>query len=118
MQDLKTIAMRIEESKEQRKALKETIADILSQSADYIGLAEARKETTERMKQLQNTLLADHQDTVEELAKLNESIAADSQVLADIALTMLMRGEPAVFENLNFRYEAQVKVSVKQMRLL
>ena len=109
---------RIKFDKHRRKAIKAMFKEALEQNGRWVAIKEEFDKTKARLKQAEMAVLADYKSGVEELERLNLSIKDDTQLLSDITLTILMKGEEVRLEDAEGkRYEAHLKVDLKQLKL-
>lgn len=115
MQDLKAVMQRIKEKKQEKKNVHTVYKDVLAQSKAYQELLEEWNTLKAKKLQLENTLRAQCQKELEEVERLALDIKTDVQVLSDMALTMLMKGETVeVTDENDVKYEPIIKVTFKK----
>lgn len=118
MANIREILQRLEFNKQERKRLRELMAEALASSASWVRIKEELDEDKARLKQTKLAVLSGYKSEIEELERLNREIKNDAAVLSDVAISMLMKGENINVETDVKRYEPRVIVSFKQMKLL
>lgn len=115
MQNLKEIHDRMNASKHERRDLKKRIKEAFDQSKPYQDVLEQMKALKAKKAQIEASI---HQDYAQELQKvddLKKSIDADAQLLSDVSLNMLMKGETVEIKDENdTRYEPEFRVKFKR----
>ncbi len=116
MQNIQEVFARIQESKKKMKDLKVMYKDALASATEYQDILEKMKTLRERKKQIETTI---KQDFVGELTKMDDlkiDIASDLEILSDIALSQIMKGETvAVVDEYDNEYEPLFKVNFKKV---
>ncbi len=113
--ELNELFKRINDQKKERKKLQETYKDMLANSKPYQDAAEALIDAKAKKMQLEATIRAEFQQEQSELEKLKTSMEADKQLMADLALTKLMKGEPVEITDENdTKYEPVFSVRFKK----
>ena len=119
MSTIREVLARIEETKKQRKILKETINQALAGNASWVRIKEEVTEDKARLERAKEAVLYPHyQGEMQELERLDLEIKNDNEVLSDMALTLFMKGENIDIETSKGKYTPKVSVSFKQMKLL
>lgn len=119
MSTIREVLARIEETKKQRKILKETINQALAGNAPWVRIKEEVTEDKARLERAKEAVLYPHyQGEMQELERLDLEIKNDTEVLSDIALNMFMKGENIEIENNGKTYRPKVSVLFQQMKLL
>ena len=118
MQNLKEIFDRIQNAKADRKKKKQALTDVLLQSKPWIEARDKAEAARALMKNGEMEILAPYLKQKEEIEKLSLSIKDDQQLLSDIVLSQMMKGETvAVEDDLDRKWEPEIKVSFKQAKL-
>lgn len=118
MATIREVIDRLEANKQERKILKETIAQALEANGPWVKARDEVREEKARLKQIEMRVLTDYAGEVEQLEKLNLEIKNDNEVLSDMALTLFMKGENIEIENKGKKWKPEIKVLFKQMSLL
>ena len=93
MQQVQEIFQRIEENKKKLKDINEVLKDALAASQSYQEVAEQAKVLNEKKRQIKKDI---ESGFVQELTKkedLKIDIASDIELLTDVALSSMMKGE-------------------------
>jgi 3-dehydroquinate dehydratase len=120
MQNPKEILARVSQNKKERKRVVRIIHEAFEQSKPWADADEALKEMKAKRAQIEASILTSYQSEQDQLDKLKASINDDLQLLADIALTLFMKGNGSTEIDLpdGTRYSMTVKASFKQLSLL
>lgn len=115
MQELKDIFGRINTQKKERQKLQATYRDMLANSKPYQDALEVLAAAKTKKQEIESTIRADFQQEQSELDKLKASLDADKQLMADTALSLLMKGEPIELTDENeTKYEPVFSVRFKK----
>jgi hypothetical protein len=93
MQDIQEIYDRVQETKIKQRELRVQYKDALASAPEYQSVKDKLAGYRLRKKQLEAEVRADMAGTLNELERLNKSLADDQQMLSDIAMSKLMKGE-------------------------
>lgn len=93
MQDIQEVFVRIQESKKKMKDLKEAYKDALSTSEEYKHITDEMKTMRERKKVIENTIKESFSSEFTQIDDLKIDIASDMELLSDIALSKVLKGE-------------------------
>lgn len=115
MPDLKDILQRVRAKKQEKKKLSEVFRDALDQSTPYQKVMEQMKDLKAKKLQLESEIYRDFVREREKLDQMKDDIKTDQQLMSDMALSKLMKGEniEIVDEN-DTKYQPQFKVSFKK----
>lgn len=94
MQNIQEIFDRIQAHKKEQKELKAAYKDALNASAPYKKIVEDIKELREKKKKMEFSIKEDFTSEFAKLEALEVDIASDVEILNDLAISQLMRGEP------------------------
>jgi hypothetical protein len=115
MQELKDIFARINAQKKEQKKLRDTYRDMLANSKPYQDAVEALDAAKAKKMEIEGTIRAEFQQEQDELDRLKSSMNTDKQLMADTALTMLMKGETVELTDENdTKYEPVFSVRFKK----
>jgi hypothetical protein len=115
MQNIQEIFNKIQDLKKNRKEIGREYRDSLSQSAGYQDLQEEIKKLREKKKMLEAGVQSEMGLRYEELEKAAQEIQSLSQMLTDIALSTLMKGESInLKDQYNTEYEPAYKITFKK----
>ena len=93
MQDIQEIWGRIQQIKKQQKDLRGAYKDALKASQEYVELTEKLTTMRARKKQIEATVKGDFASDFTKLDDLKIDLESDMEILSDIAMTKLMKGE-------------------------
>jgi len=93
MQNIQEVFNRIQKAKEKQKETKKMYKEALEQTPGYKDIVEDYKKIKEKKKQTENQVKLDFAKEFEELDDLKTDIQSDQELLADIALNKLVKGE-------------------------
>lgn len=93
MQDIQEVFVRIQEAKKKMKDLKESYKDALSTSEEYKNITDQLKTLRERKKTVENSIKESFSSELMQIDDLKIDIASDMELISDIALTKVMKGE-------------------------
>lgn len=96
---LKEIHDKIKDQKRKRKDLKAIVKDSMASSVAYKDALEEVERAKEKLKRVRAAIMADLSDELQEIDKLTLSIKEDQVVLADVAISELMKGETVNIED-------------------
>lgn len=106
---------RIKESKQEQKKIRDMYKDALANSAEYQEVSEKLKELKQRKKELEDKIKQDFQKEFEKLETLKADIENDQQVLSDLVLSQVSKGENVeVADENNIQYEPVFSVKFKK----
>ena len=93
MQDIQEIWGRIQQIKKQQKDLRVAYKDALRASMEYVELVEKLTTMRARKKQIEATIKGDFASEFTKLDDLKIDLESDMEMLSDMAMTKLMKGE-------------------------
>lgn len=93
MQNIQEVFNRIQKAKEKQKELKKMYKEALDQTPGYKNLVEDFKEIRDKKKQTETQVKQDFAKEFEELDDLKTDIQTDQELISDIALNKLVKGE-------------------------
>lgn len=115
MQDIQTIFNRIQESKKKQKDLKDVYKDALATSLEYQEINEKMKDLRTKKKQIE---LTTREQFVSEFTKLDDlkiDIESDMELMNDIALNKIVKGEELeIIDKNDNKYEPVFSVRFKK----
>jgi DNA mismatch repair ATPase MutS len=115
-QDLQHIFNRIQEKRNKQKELRQAYKDTLSQTPGYKESVEDLKKMREKKKQIELAVRSDFRSELEQLEDLKIDLESDNQILSDLALTKIMKGEPLeIKDTYDNKYEPIFAVRFKRM---
>ncbi len=115
MKDIQSVFSRIQQTKKQIKELKRIYQDALDSSLEYQEIKEKLKTLRNRKKQIENITKEQFSSEFTKLEDLKIDLASDLQLLADMAMTKVAKGENLQITDENgVEYEPVFKVSFKK----
>lgn len=106
---------RIQEAKQEQKKIRDMYKDALANSAKYQEVAEKLKELKQKKKELEEDIKQDFRQEFEKLETLKADIENDQQVLSDLALSKVSKGENVeVADQNNIQYDPVFSVKFKK----
>lgn len=116
MAQLQEIFNRIKDSKKEQKDIKVIYRDALSTSSEYQNISEELKTLKERKKTIEADIRSQFSKELDKLEQIKLDIATDNELLSDIALTQLMKGETiALTDEYENEYEPSFSVKFKKV---
>ncbi|HPX94289.1 MAG TPA: hypothetical protein PLF30_01905 [Candidatus Moranbacteria bacterium] len=118
MQNVQEVFNKIREMKKEQKDLRDMYKDALVQTDEYEEIVEKIKELREKKKAIETRIQAQLGRSYEKLEDLKLEVDSQKEMLNDIAISTLMKGETVVakdeFDNV---YEPVWKVNFKKTNL-
>lgn len=116
MQNLQEVFNRIQENKAKAKELKKMYKEGLDGNGEYQEIQDKMKTLRENKKRIETAVKEQFSSEIIKLEDLKIDIETDSEMLADIALTSIMKGETvAITDKDNNEYEPIFKVNFKKI---
>lgn len=118
MQDIQQTFSKIREIKKEQKNLREMYKDALAQADKYEEIVEEIKVLREKKKIIEEKIQVGLGRSWEKLEDLKIEMETEKEMLSDIALSTLMKGETvAVKDEFENAYEPVWKVNFKKTNL-
>jgi predicted phage-related endonuclease len=115
MQNLQEVYNRILEAKRKQKDLKTAYKDALKVSMEYVEVDDKIKVLRDRKKQIEETIKSQFSDELIKIDDLKIDIETDSELLSDLSMSKLMKGETVEVEDkFGNQYEPIFKVRFKK----
>ena len=116
MQDIQEIFNRIQESKKEQRDIRKMYKDALDGVQEYQEIQEKIKSLREKKKRIEITIKEQFGSEFTKLEDLKIDIESDTQMITDIALTKITKGETVEVtdENQN-EYEPMFSVKFKKV---
>lgn len=115
MQNAQEVFNRIREMKKEQKDLRDMYKDALTQADEYEEIVEEIKTLREKKKQIETRIQAELGRAWEKFDDLKREVETEKEMLNDIALTTLMKGETVeVKDEFDNPYEPIWKVNFKK----
>lgn len=93
MQDIQEIFNRIQDAGRELRELKNSYKDSLNSTGEYESLKEEIQSLRDRKKSIEGAVEAQMVDHMQKMDQIARSIQTDRQMLSDIALAKLLKGE-------------------------
>ncbi len=118
MQNIQDVWVRIQETRKQQRSVRQMYKDALASSQEHGELADKIKTLSQRKKQIEAEAKADLGGEWEKLNSLKKEIQLDQELLSDIAVSTLMKGETVkITDPENNEYEPVFNVKFKKVTL-
>ncbi len=115
MPELHEVHAKIREARKEKKKIGDVFRDMLAQSKPYQDVLEELNTLKAKKNQIETELKNDFQKELEDIEKIAQSMKADVELLSDMALTKMMKGETVEITDENdVKYEPIFKVSFKK----
>lgn len=115
MVELQEVFKRINETKKERKKVQDIYKEALANSKPYQDALEAFNAAKTKKQQVESALKAELRSEIDQLDAFKLSLASDTEILSDIALTSLMKGETVELTDENdTKYEPVFSVKFKK----
>ena len=115
MQSIQEIFQRTLELKKKQKDLRSAYKEALAGSLEYQELVEKMKTMKEKKKQIETTTKEQFSSEFTKLEDMAIDLASDMEMMTDMALSMMMKGETvSVKDQYDNEYEPVFKVSFKK----
>ncbi|MEI8343727.1 MAG: hypothetical protein WCF93_02115 [Candidatus Moraniibacteriota bacterium] len=115
MQNVQEVFNKIREMKKEQKDLRDMYKDALAQADEYEELVEEIATLREKKKQIETRIQAELGRAWEKFDDLKREVETEKEMLNDIALTTLMKGETVeVKDEFDNAYEPIWKVNFKK----
>src|SRR3989338_3410834 len=117
MQNLQEIFSRIQKAKAKQKEIKEVYKDALAGTPEYQELGDKIKTVRERKKQIEQTIREQFSHELTQLEDLQVDIESDNELMSDVALTQLKKGEAIeIKDQYENQYEPVFNVKFRKMK--
>lgn len=93
MQNLQEIFSRVQKAKIRQKEIKEIYRDALTGTPEHQEINDKLKTLRERKKQIEQTIREQFGSELTELEDLKVDIESDTELMSDVALSQLVKGE-------------------------
>jgi len=114
-QQLPDVFKRIQEKKREQRDLKTIYRDALSVNGEYQEVLEELEALKIKKKKILAAVQADFKEEFDKLEGLKLNIAGDNQLLSDLALNQLAKGEPIkIIDENKVEYEPVFTVKFKK----
>lgn len=93
MQNIQEVFLRIQENKKKLKDLKSSYKEALESAVGYKDVVDQLKVLREKKKQIETMVKQDFSSEFTQMEDLQIDIQSDQEMLSDIALSQVMKGE-------------------------
>ena len=115
MQDIQEVFQRMNATKKERKKITDICKETLANSKAYQNALEALNDAKAKKQQIETSLKADLRGELDQLDKIKTEMETDKQILTDITLTKLMKGETVeLTDEYDAKYEPVFSVKFKK----
>jgi len=115
MADIQEIFLRIQATKKKQKDIRSSYSEALAASGEYKEVSEKIKTLRARKQQIELAIKADFQSEFTKLDDYKIDLESDNAILADAALTKIMKGETMeVVDEYENKYEPAWSVKFKK----
>ena len=116
MKDLQSIFTKLQNLKKEQKELKAIYRDSLKNSDQYQKIIEDLKELKTKKKDIEDLTKAELKSSFEKLEGLKYDIESENELMSDIALNQLIKGEPiSITDQYENKYEPVFSVRFKKI---
>ena len=116
MQSIQEVFARLQENKKKQKDLRSAYKDALETSLEYQEITEKLTALREKKKQIEQTVKEQFANELTKLDDLKIDLSSDLEVLTDLAMTQLMKGETVeVKDEYENTYQPVFKVNFKKI---
>jgi hypothetical protein len=117
MSKLNEVFNRLQEQQKKQRELKKMYREALAVNGNYHEVIEELEALKIKKKQIEASVKADLKEEFDKLEGLKLNIAGDKQMLSDIALTQLTKGEPVkVTDENQVEYEPLFSVRFQKVK--
>lgn len=116
MQDIQEIFDRIQVAKKQQKDIRKMYKDALDGVVEYQEIQEKMKSLREKKKRIETTIKEQFASEITKLEDLKIDIESDTEILTDVAMSKIMKGETVEIKDKDSNeYEPVFKVNFKKV---
>ena len=116
MANLQEVWSRLKETQKKQKEIRNTYKDALANLASYQEIVEKLKILKDRKKGIEDQIKGDFGSEFDKLEGFKLDIQTDRELLSDMALTQLMKGETvSITDENDDEYEPKFSVSFKKV---
>jgi predicted nuclease with TOPRIM domain len=112
MKEPQDIFNKIAELKKEQKAIKKTYKEALALFHEFAEITDEIKTLREKKKQIEEVIKEDFNKDMERLEDLKDDVASEQEMLSDVALNKLVRGESVTIKD-EYENEYEPQFSVK-----
>ncbi|MBI2436644.1 MAG: hypothetical protein HYV41_02810 [Candidatus Magasanikbacteria bacterium] len=116
MQDIQEIFDRIQVAKKEQRDIRKMYKDALDGVGEYQEIQEKMKSLREKKKRIETTIKEQFASEITKLEDLKIDIESDTEVLTDVAMSKIMKGETLEIKDKDSNdYEPVFKVNFKKV---
>lgn len=116
-QNIQEVFARIQKAKARQKEIKEIYKDALASAPEYEEINDKLKALRERKKQIEQATKENFGSEITELEDLKVDIESDNEIMSDLALTQLVKGESiAIKDQYENEYEPVFGVKFRKIK--
>ena len=116
MANLQEIYERIKQNKAEQKIIRDAYKSELANCAEYQEIKDALDELKEKKKQIENGFKQEMAKDFEKLESLKLDIETDNEMMSDLALNSMMKGETVAIEDeFGQKYEPVFRVRFQKV---
>lgn len=115
MQDLQTVFSRLKNSKKKAQDLAKAWREALVGNQEYQEIKDKMKSLGARKKQVEGSLREQFKEQLTQLEDLKIDLESDEELLSDIAVTKMLKGETVEVEEDGEKYQPVFKVKFKKI---
>ena len=116
MKTVQEIFNRLQEKRRQQKVVRKSFRSALVSSHEYTRITDDLERLRARKKQYEQSVRSREDADFKKLDELTFAIRQDAQMLSDIALTGIMKGESVAVKEEDAEYEPVFTVRYKKIR--
>ncbi|MBP6942876.1 MAG: hypothetical protein KBB55_02415 [Candidatus Buchananbacteria bacterium] len=114
MSNLQEVFARIQQTTKEQREIKKSYRDVLTANGEYQQLAEELKTLKARKAEIERTVKEEFSAEFTKLDDLKIDLESDRELLSDLALNQLMKGETVEIMDEEVRYEPVFNVRFKK----
>lgn len=115
MSNLQEVFIRIRENRKEQKKMKDAYRDALNNSASYKAISEEYKDLKTKKQQIEGDIKSQFSADFTKLDDMKIDLDSDLDMLSDMALTTLMKGETVkVKDEFDVEYDPFFSVKFKK----
>ncbi len=114
MPSLADVYRRLQNAKKKQKDLRDMYKDALTHSKSYQEVKDELEKLLEKKRRIETAVKADFVNEQAEIDKIRTNMASDKQLLTDLALTQLMKGQEVEITEDDVSYEPIFNVKFKR----
>lgn len=116
MKDVQEVFNRIKEKQQEQKIIKGIHRDVMANSQEYQLIMEELRAIKEKKKKIEENLKSELKSEFQKLDEIKNYIASDREMLSNMALTQLIKGEAVgVVDEHNNKYQPVFSVRFEKI---